>query len=190
MAHSSRSRRSPTSDDQPEIVVRDAASGDARDIAHIHAATWRHAYAHIFTAEQLGTISVDESAARWRRIVQTAPARSHTLVAGLGGAIVGFASSGPNWSQEEADVSELYAIYVLPDAQGRGVGRELMAASVSRLRDDGFSEAILWVFEDNPRTRRFYELVGWVADGGAKDEPVFGTTAPAVRYRLALEPPA
>lgn len=59
-----------------------------------------------------------------------------------------------------------------------------------RLRNDGFTEAILWVFEDNPRTRRFYELAGWVADGGTKDEPLFGTAAPAVRYRLRLEPPA
>ena len=61
---------------------------------------------------------------------------------------------------------------------------------VSGLRGDGFAESILWVFEDNPRTRRFCELVGWVADGGAKDEHLFGATAPAIRYRLTLEPPA
>ena len=172
------------------LQVRTATADDAAAIAHVRAATWRHAYAHIFTAEQLGTISVEESAAQWRDIVETAPARSHTLVAELGGMVVGFASSGPNWSEEEVHVGELYAIYVFPDAQGQGVGRELMTESVSRLRGDGFAEAILWVFEENPLTRRFYELAGWVADGGTKDEHLFGTTAPAIRYRLTLEPSA
>jgi len=186
---SSRSRRSHTSDDAAEIVVRDAAPDDAGAIAHVRAATWRHAYAHLFTAEQLGTISVDESATHWRRIVQTARARSNTLVAELGAVVVGFASSGVNWSGEEAHVGELYAIYVLPETQGHGVGRELMTESVRRLWGEGFTEAMLWVFEDNPRARRFYELAGWVADGGAKDERVIGTTAPAVRYRLTLEAP-
>lgn len=175
---------------RPLPQIRTATPDDADAIAYARAATWRQAYAHIFTADQLGTISVDESAAQWRQIVETAPARSHTLVAEVGAAVVGFASSGPNWSEEEAHVGELYAIYVLPDAQGRGVGRELMAESMSRLRGDGFAEAILWVFADNPRTRRFYELVGWVADGGAKDEHFSGTTAPAIRYRLTLRPQA
>ena len=124
-----------------------------------------------------------------RRNVETPPARSHTHVAELGASVVGFASSGANWSGEDARVGELYAIYVLPETQGHGVGRELMTESVRRLWGEGFTEAMLWVFEDNPRARRFYELAGWVADGGAKDERVFGTTAPAVRYRLTLEAP-
>jgi ribosomal protein S18 acetylase RimI-like enzyme len=103
--------------------------------------------------------------------------------------IVGFASLGPrDFDGEEERVGELYAIYVLPDIQGRGAGRALMAEAVSRLRYDGFREAVLWVFEDNPRTRRFYERGGWGTDGGRKDETWLGTTSPAVRYRLVLEP--
>ena len=49
---------------------------------------------------------------------------------------------------------------------------------------------MLWVFADNPRTRRFYEHGGWRTDGGKKDEGWPGTTAPAVRYRIALDTPA
>ena len=151
--------------------------------------TWRHAYAHIFTPEQLASISVEESAARVRHQLEAAPDRFHTLVAVLGESIVGFAAMGPrDFSAAESRVGELYAIYVLPDVQGHGVGRALMNETRDRLRSDGFDDAVLWVFEDNPSTRRFYEQTGWSADGGTKDETWLGTTAPAVRYRVALDP--
>jgi hypothetical protein len=42
------------------------------------------------------------------------------------------------------------------------------------------------VLEDNPRTRRFYELAGWHADGAAKEEEWLGTTIREVRYRIDL----
>lgn len=120
--------------------------------------------------------------------MESAAARFQTLVAVVDEAIVGFAATGPrDFSADESDVGELYAIYVLPNIQGRGVGRALMTETVDRLRSDGFGEAVLWVFEDNPRTRRFYEQTGWRADGATKDETWLGTTAPAVRYRIALE---
>lgn len=98
---------------------------------------------------------------------------------------------GPrDFSADESAVGELYAIYVLPDLQGRGVGRALMTETVDRLRSVGFGDAVLWVFEANPRTRRFYEQTGWSADGGTKSETWLGTTAPAVRYRIGLERPS
>jgi len=123
--------------------------------------------------------------------MESAAARFQTLVAVLDDVIVGFAAMGPkDFSADESDVGELYAVYVLPNIQGRGVGRALMIETVRRLRSDGFGEAVLWVFEDNPRTRQFYEQTGWCADGGTKDETWLGTTAPAVRYRIALERPS
>ena len=123
--------------------------------------------------------------------MESAAPRFQTLVVVLDEAIVGFAAMGPrDFSAVESAVGELYAIYVLPDIQGRGVGRALMAETVDRLRSDGFGDAVLWVFEDHPRSRRFYEQTGWSADGGTKDETWLGTTAPAVRYRIALEPPS
>jgi ribosomal protein S18 acetylase RimI-like enzyme len=85
-------------------------------------------------------------------------------------------------------LGELFAIYVLPQTQGRGVGRALMVEVVNRLAADGFEEAVLWVLDDNPRTSGFYELAGWQADGGSKDEEWLGTLVREVRYRTTLEP--
>jgi GNAT superfamily N-acetyltransferase len=112
----------------------------------------------------------------------------HTVVVDDEDAVAGFADFGPS-HDPEADperVAELYAIYVLPEAWGRGVGRALMAEVLTRLRSEGYREAILWVIEDNPRTRRYYELAGWQFDGGEKEEAVLDVPVRQVRYRIAL----
>jgi RimJ/RimL family protein N-acetyltransferase len=65
-----------------------------------------------------------------------------------------------------------------------------MAEVLTRLRGDGFREAILWVIEDNPRSRRYYERAGWHFDGGAKEETILDVAVVQVRYRIALPPSA
>lgn len=104
--------------------------------------------------------------------------------------VAGFAFLGPArvGDIDAEDVGELYAIYVVPEAWGSGIGRALMARVLVQLREEGFREAILWVLEDNPRTRRFYELAGWHADGGVKDEEWLGTAVREIRYRIAFAP--
>ena len=61
-----------------------------------------------------------------------------------------------------------------------------MRELVGRLREDGLEEAILWVLEDNPRTRRFYELAGWRLDGAVKEKTILDTPVRKLRYQLAL----
>jgi ribosomal protein S18 acetylase RimI-like enzyme len=145
------------------------------------------AYAHVFTAVQLGSISEEGSAEWWREALARRFPRAHTLVAETEQDVVGFASIGPARDAAD-DEGELYAIYVLPEASGRGIGQALMAEVLSRLRRESFAEAILWVLEDNPRTRRFYELAGWRTDGVVKEEEWLGALVREIRYRIALDP--
>ena len=46
-----------------------------------------------------------------------------------------------------------------------------------------YDEATLWVLEENPRARRFYERAGWRTDGERKADERWGVRAPEVRYR-------
>ena len=94
--------------------------------------------------------------------------------------VVGFASTGP--SRDEDEIGELYAIYVDPQDWSTGAGRALMAAAEQRLAAD-YDAALLWVLEDNPRARGFYERAGWAPDGVRKAEERFGVRAAEVRYR-------
>lgn len=153
-------------------------------IALVHVRTWQVAYAHAFPSERLRDISVEVRAERWQQLLAEQPVSEQTLVAELGGEIVGFASTGP--AREDPDRGELFAIYVLPDAWGSGAGRALMAGALAHLVESRFGDALLWVLEDNPRARRFYERAGWNTDGLTKVETVLGTDVPHVRYVTPL----
>jgi GNAT superfamily N-acetyltransferase len=164
--------------------------GDAPGLAHVHTRTWQRAYKHVFGVERLASLVEERRAEQWHERLVNPEARRHTLVVDVEGSVVGFAELGPTHDPDEdtALVGELYAIYVLPETWGEGIGRALMGEVLSRLRTERFSEAILWVLEDNPRTRQYYELAGWRADGGTKEETILGTTVRQIRYRISLHP--
>jgi GNAT superfamily N-acetyltransferase len=58
---------------------------------------------------------------------------------------------------------ELKRMYVAPDARGRGLGRELLAALEALARDLGYTVARLDTGAKQPRARRMYERAGYVA---------------------------
>lgn len=168
-----------------DIAVRDGRPEDALGIARVHNRTWQAAYAHVLPADRLASLDDDARAEWWRGWLER-PRRGHILVVDGADGVAAFASSGPGLA--EPALGELYAIYVLPEESGRGIGQALMRETLGRLRGDGFAEAVLWVLEDNPRTRRFYEASGWYADGGVKEETLLDTPLPVIRYRIGLEP--
>ena len=147
--------------------------------------TWQAAYEHAFGAERLAAIDLRAREERWRqRLAEPEDRRGIVLVAEEEGSVVGFASCGE--SRDTAGEAELYAIYVLPETWGSGAGPALMAAAVAALRTSGFDTASLWVLEDNPRARRFYEREGWARDGGRREEEFLDTTVTEVSYRITL----
>lgn len=171
------------------VEVRAARPEDAGAIARTQIRTWQVAYAHVFPAEGLDGLAdgLDRRIDFWRGFIESREPRTHALVADDDDAIVGFANVGPTRDDDldPAHVGELYAIYVLPDAWGKGAGQALMAELLATFRREGFREAMLWVLEDNPRTRRFYELAGWRGDGVVRSETFLDTQVREVRYRIS-----
>jgi GNAT superfamily N-acetyltransferase len=80
----------------------------------------------------------------------------------------------------------LRAIYLAPEAIGRGIGRALHDWALDDLRERGCIEATLWVLRENQPARRFYEAAGWRTDGEPKDEELAGGTLHEVRYRRGI----
>jgi GNAT superfamily N-acetyltransferase len=166
------------------VNVRDAVDADAAAIADVHIRTWQAAYANVFPAEGLKRLD-DARPARerfWRETLESQAARRHVLVAEVGARVVGFVSVGP--TRDAETLGELYAIYVLAEEWGHGAGPALMAEALERLRGSGFESAILWVVDDNPRARAFYEHWGWSLDGGERAETFLATQVREVRYRI------
>jgi len=162
-------------------VVRRATADDARGIAEVRVESWRATYPGVVPQHVLDELDVDEIAAFWRTVPEREDAA--TFVAERDGVIVAFATVGPD---RQEDVGRVYAIYARPSVWGQGVGRALMDAAVRSLAQR-WDEAVLWVAEQNPRGRRFYERYGWFDDGGRQlDEVAPGAHVAEVRYRLSL----
>ena len=161
--------------------VRPARPEDAAAVAEVHVRTWQAAYEHVFGAERLAAI--DHT--RRQTVAERSIASGNVAVAEEEGEVVGFVSVGP--STDVDGEGELFAIYVLPEAWGSGAGPRLMDAAKELLRAS-YTDATLYVLEDNPRARRFYEREGWTLDGVTKADEFLGMPVPEVRYRIRLTP--
>src|SRR5215831_7763536 len=99
-------------------LVRSAVPADAAAIAHVHVATWRSAYRDLLPADFLASLSESQYEERWTRALRDPATRIYVAEGGDG--VVGFASGGPERAGETGYEGELYAIYVLQEAQGHG----------------------------------------------------------------------
>ena len=165
-------------------MIRQATPEDAEAIARVHIRTWQGAYAHVFPPEALAGISPEARARSWRS--NLGGTVGVTYVAERDGEVVGFASVGPSRDADCAGLGELYAVYVDPAHWDSGAGRELAVRADDALRGQGFAAATLWVLDDNPRARRFYESGGWSLDGATRTGTHLGVETPEVRYRKDL----
>jgi len=165
------------------VPVRRARPDDVDAITDVHVSSWQAAYAHVFGEERLAGIDAQRRRRLAERMVAD-PTCAVFVAEDEDGRIVGFASGGA--SRDPDAGAEIYSIYLRPGDWGGGSGPELLHAAVAGLREAGHRDAILWVLEDNPRARRFYEREGWRLDGGHKVEPYLGVDVAEVRYRLAL----
>ena len=169
------------------LFVRRAVPEDAAALAAVEVASSRAAYRDLMPAAFLAGLSIEEKAQNWRQdFARHTPSGRERVTVAVGEAgIVGFVSVGP--VPEEAEAGIVYLLYVMPEHWGGGVGKALMNTAMADFRDMGMSEAVLWVFRDNHRARRFYEKFGWQADGQTSTRDYGGVTLEALCYRRAVE---
>jgi ribosomal protein S18 acetylase RimI-like enzyme len=169
--------------------IRAAEPADAAGIAAVVVASWQVAYRGLLPDEVLAGLSVAEREQFWSGVLTGPAPRSAVLVAEIGAAgVVGFAAVGPSTDPAAtADDGQLYAIYLLPQDWGRGLGSQLHSAALRRLGELDFRRAYLWALETNERAIAFYEKAGWVVDGARQiEEGPAGVELPEIRLRRDL----
>jgi ribosomal protein S18 acetylase RimI-like enzyme len=165
---------------QTPCSIRRARPDDAPALADVKISSWRATYPGMSPDAVLDALRPDVEAQAWRKRISSR--EDHVFVAERGGALLGYAVSGP--SGDGSAPGELHSLYVAPSALGTGAGRALLEAAMSDLVSRGLGEAVLWVLAKNARARRFYEREGFATDGGQKECETL--LAPAVRYRKRL----
>jgi ribosomal protein S18 acetylase RimI-like enzyme len=139
------------------FTIRRATPADIGDISKVHIASWKTTYQGIVPQEYLDALDVAARAQRWEE--EFARGDSHIFVAQDAGTICGFISGGPLREPIGNCDVEIYAIYVLADAQRYGIGRTLMRALAMVFAEGGFAHPAVWVLAENP-SRHFYAHLG------------------------------
>ena len=154
------------------LVVRPALAADAASLAAVAAVTFPLACPPHTTDEAKADFIAQHLTEAHFADYLADPDRD-LFVAELDGAAVGYTmlvAGEPSDPDVVAAITarptiELSKVYVLPDAHGRGIAQELMAASIAAARARGASGVWLGVNEENVRANRFYEKSGFARVG-------------------------
>lgn len=139
-------------------IIRPMGPGDMDGKGYVHWKSWLETYPGLVDDAYLQRLTLEKCQDMAHRRPE------NTLVASLGGKIVGFSCYGPG---ETPGCGQIIALYVLKEAQGLGIGRRLMDAALERLRE--YPTVCLWVLKGNHRAVGFYEHYGFRLDGTEKN---------------------
>lgn len=167
------------------VEIRVATAEDALEVAGVRVRAWQSAYRGLLPDEHLDGLRVEERAAHYT-LGSSEPSMPYTVVAVEHGAICGFATTGPSRDEDAPGLAELYALYVDPGRWSRGVGDQLHARALERMREQGYRDALLWVLTGNEHAERFYRRRGWARDGASRWEEPYGVRSRVIRYRRSL----
>lgn len=142
------------------LRIRDAGIDDAANVAAIHCASWRSAYAGILEQSFLDGPIESDRALLWSDRLANPRAEQIVLVAEEAplqpvGFLCAFGGVDQHWG------SLIDNIHVLPSHRGQGSGARMMQNVAIRLASRHPGTGIhLWVFEANEAGLRFYERLG------------------------------
>jgi L-amino acid N-acyltransferase YncA len=134
------------------ISIRAATEHDAVAISHVHVHSWRTTYAGIVPDEYLATLDEAERVPLWREWLTR---DIQVYIAELDGELVGFISGGKIREPVQTYDAELFAVYLLEQAQRHGIGTALLRELAGSLLSKGFTSMIVWVLEKN-LSKHFY----------------------------------
>jgi GNAT superfamily N-acetyltransferase len=145
----------------PSWSIRQAVSEDAAEIAKVHVDSWRSTYAGIVPGAFLDDLSYAKSEARWLKRLANPTAEYVIFVAqDEEGRVIGFVDGGSERSGDDEYDGEIYALYLLQNHQGRGLGTKLFRRVITHLLTfSNIHSVMVWVLQDNP-SKFFYESMG------------------------------
>ncbi len=142
------------------IDIRSATADDIPGVWACFAAVARERKYLIFTEAR----PLEESRGYYQALFDN---RAPFEIADDAGRIVGWCDVVPK-PQPILEHSGVLGMGLLPEYRGRGIGRQLLTATIDSARRRGLERIELSVFNSNARARRLYESVGFVAEGARR----------------------
>ena len=143
--------------DNGNMNIRKAVLSDAKGISKVHVDCWKTTYKNIISDQYLNKLTYASREQLWENNI---PNGGVYVAENKEGEIVGFSSGGiertGNYNGFEG---ELYALYILKDYQGNGIGKALVKPIIKEITELGLNSMLVLVLEDNI-SRLFYESLG------------------------------
>ena len=147
-----------------EFIIRAAMLEDAEEIGKVHVDAWRTTYRGILTDAFLAELNSESRAESARIRIQNPNFDNLTALDKKSGRIVGFAAAGKSREKNLSAEGELYAIYLLKDYQGKGIGSDLFQAAKMKIKIR-FKDFFVSVFTENNGAVAFYKKMGGLMIG-------------------------
>ena len=139
------------------LNIRRAEPNDIRQVSYIHVDTWRAAYRGIIDRNVLNNLSYGRSNDNLRRCFDKLS--NFFYVAEIDGIITGFATGGIQRDEDLLHDGEIYAMYILPRYQNRGIGSKLFLKMAEDFHHEKWHDFLVWCLEKNP-AKDFYQRFG------------------------------
>jgi len=169
--------------DHLDIKITAAEPRDIEGILDVQKVTWLATYVNKdygITAEDIEAKNfTDENKInQWRKRLSGDTAYDYAWVAHQGGKVIAFCRA------EKTDkINKIKALYVLPDYQSRGLGKEMINLAIAWLGDE--NDIQLDVAAYNAQAIRFYEKLDFKKAGETPEEDSVklpsGKTLPEIR---------
>ena len=142
----------------PDLIIRRGTIDDAALLSELGARTFSDTFAADNTPEDLAAYMATAFSVAQQRAELEDPAATF-LIAEVDGHAAGYAKlrdSEPEHGIAGPKPVELVRLYAAREWLGRGIGQELMRASLDEARQSGYETIWLGVWERNPRAQAFY----------------------------------
>ena len=136
-----------------DVIVRHMQEKDIQQVQQVAQTSWHDTYADIVSFEARDSFL---QAAYNESVMQNRMENSFFHVAEVKGEIVGFANFTP---VTEEGKTELAAIYLYPEQQGRGIGTALLDEGLHHIK--GVKEVMVDVEKENEKGNTFYKARGF-----------------------------
>ena len=142
------------------MIIRDAVASDAAAIAKVRTQTWQSAYRGIISDEYLDNMSEIGFEEKIRNVLSSQNSGEIHKVAQMeNGDTVGWVAGGRERGGNPDYDGEIYALYVLPEYQNNGIGRDLVKYTACDLKKCKMKSILIWMLDGNS-ARGFYEHLG------------------------------
>ncbi len=167
------------------IIIRKANNGDIDEIANIKVNGWKTAYDGMIDKDILDSMDINKEIDSYTNHYSL----DNVFVAESNGEVLGFCRvyDYDNSPYEDKLIDcEIREIYVRPDIKRMGIGSKMFDYVLNYFKQKGKIKLYLGVFEDNYKSRSFYEKMGGTL--GKKDSLIInGKSYSTVSYTYNLK---